>query len=143
MITPKTTATAIVAAAAAAAIASAAVPAAAEHLVAYTTDPIKVVSYSIAPISAAPVPVWGGTYMNVASVGQVTISFVDLGGVAAKSVRFTVRSGNATETITDKGTFSPGTSITHDFSLAPEFGNASTVEVAHVTFADGTTWDRQ
>ena len=53
-----------------------------------------------------------------------------------------VRIGKATETIVDKGTFSPGTTITHDFAQNGLFSAASEIEVEQVTFADGTSWQR-
>ncbi len=134
--------TLIATAIAATSIAAASVPASAHQTVAYTTDPIKVVSYSIQPTYTSPIPAWGGTYMNLQSAGKVTISFVDTGNVAAKSVQFSVRSGHSVENIVDSGTFSPGTGITHDFSLGSQFDNASAVEVERVTFADGSSWNR-
>jgi hypothetical protein len=127
---------------AAAAIAAASAPATAQQTLAYTTGPIRVVSYSIEPTRTITVPAWAGTYMNVASSGKVTISFVDTGTVPATAVQFAVRSGKTIETIVDKGTFSPGASVTHNFSLGSEFGSASALDVERVTFADGTSWER-
>jgi hypothetical protein len=42
--------------------------------------------------------------------------------------------------IVDKGTFSPGTRITHSFMQSPLLVGASSVHIRKVTFADGSTW---
>jgi hypothetical protein len=62
--------------------------------------------------------------------------------VPATTVTFTVRNGNDAKTIVDRGTFSPGTTIKHDFDVDPGFGSRPSVEVQSVVFADGTTWQR-
>ena len=114
--------------------------ASAQTKVAYTSDPINIVRYSLEPSYTQPIPVWGGTYMNIDGAGKVTISFVNSGVVPATSVQFALRSDKATELIVDKGTFSPGASIVHDFSS--DFDSAAGLEVEQVTFADGTVWQR-
>ena len=85
---------------------------------------------------------WGGNYLGFANSGNLSISFVNARGVAATQVEFALRAGKATEILVDKGTFSPGTSITHDFAVESQFSDASALEVVSVTFADGTTWER-
>jgi hypothetical protein len=126
---------------AAAIAAGATLPAAAQQSVAYSTDPIKVLSYSTeaANVIALP-PALGGTYANLDSAANLSISFVNGSALPAASVRFAVREGKRTEIIVDKGTFSPGTTITHDFSVEPQFADATAVEVLQVTFADGSSW---
>ena len=116
-------------------------PAGAQSSVAYATNPIKIVRYSVEQAYAAPGPAWGG-YLGLEIPGKITISYVNGGAVPATSVAFAVRIGKATETIVDKGTFSPGTTITHDFAEGGLFSAASAIEVEQVTFADGTSWQR-
>jgi hypothetical protein len=128
--------------AAAALIAGSAVSAGAQTKVAYTNTPVKIVSYSIEPSYAAPIPTWGGTYMNIQGSGDVTISFVNTGNAPATSVQFVVRSNKTSEVIVDKGTFSPGASITHHFALDPRLGASAQLEVEEVAFDDGTVWQR-
>jgi hypothetical protein len=114
----------------------------AQSSVAYINNPVKVVRYVVTAPTANQWPGWGGTYQGIEDSASVTISFVNGANVAATSVQFAVRHGKETELIVDKGTFSPGTSITHDFSLGPQFDGASSVEVREVTFADGTSWQQ-
>jgi ABC-type oligopeptide transport system substrate-binding subunit len=125
---------------AAAVAAGAYTPASAQSSVAYSNNPVKLVSYSVEPAYTAPVPAWGGTLLGIESAGNVTVSFVNSANAPATSVEFAVREGKRMETIVDKGTFSPGASITHEFALNPEFGSTSDVEIEQVTFADGTSW---
>jgi hypothetical protein len=110
--------------------------------IAYTSDPIKVVSYSVESQAAIQLPDWGSTYSSFESPASLSISFVNGATVAATRVEFAVREGRATELVVDKGTFAPGTSITKEFTVAPQFGNAAAIEVREVTFADGSTWQQ-
>jgi hypothetical protein len=128
----------------AAAVIAAGAPAVAgaESTIAYTSAPIKVVSYSIDESTATQLPDWGGTYSSFEGPASLSISFVNGANVAATRVEFAVREGKETELVVDKGTFAPGTSITNEFTLAPQFGKASAIEVREVTFADGTTWQQ-
>jgi hypothetical protein len=127
---------------AAAAIATAAaLPAGAQSTVAFNNDPVRIVHYSVGS-SSVPVSSWGGNYLGFANSGDISISFVNARGVAATQVEFALRAGKATEILVDKGTFSPGTSITHDFPVGAQFSDTSAVEVVSVTFADGTSWER-
>jgi hypothetical protein len=126
---------------AAASIAATALPAAANQTVAYTSSPVKLVHYTVDNAGVETIP-YLGTFLGVAKPGQITISFVDTGSQPATDVVFSVRTGNATETIVDKGHFSPGVSITHDFSLGSA-GNGASVQIQHVTFADGTSWSSE
>jgi hypothetical protein len=132
----------LIATAAVALIAGSAANAGAQTKVAYTNTPVKIVSYSLTPSYAAPTPSWGGTYMNISGSGEVTISFVNTGNSAATSVQFVVRSNKTSELIVDKGTFSPGASITHHFSLDPQIGASAQLEVERVAFDDGSVWQR-
>ena len=120
--------------------ASASIPASANSSVAFANDPIKVVRYAVHPAFAAYVPGWGSSYQDAAATGNVTVSFVNAGNVPVTSVQFLIRNGKQTATVTDNGTFSAGTPITHDFAVGPEFDNASAIEVEKVTLADGTSW---
>src|SRR5271165_3442386 len=107
--------------AAAAAIAlSVSSAASAQPAVAYTNEPIRVVHYSV-NVTTTPLSTWGGNQLDVTGGGNVSISFVNVRNVAATSVEFALREGKSSETFVDKGTFSPGTSITHEFGVAPDF----------------------
>lgn len=128
--------------AAAAAIALGASTAAfAQPTVAYTNEPIQVQHFSV-NVSSRPLSTWGGNQLDITGAGNVSISFVNVRNVAATRVEFALREGKSSQTIVDKGTFSPGTSITHEFSVAPDFYDPSALDVVRVTFADGTSWER-
>jgi len=127
--------------AAAALIAATSASAGAQSTVAFSNDPVKVVSYSLQPAYAVAIPAYASS-LYIESTGKVTISFVNANAAPATIVRFAVRSSKATELIVDKGTFSQGARITHDFSLDPNVGTSPQVEVEQVTFADGTAWQR-
>jgi hypothetical protein len=116
-------------------------PASAQTQTAYVKDPISVEGFSAySPYSPASTRWFDG--VNVGGLAtDVTISFVNTASQPAKTVEFTVRSGNHTCVIVDKGTFSPGTRITHTFSQSPELDGASSVKIRKVTFADGSTWE--
>jgi hypothetical protein len=114
-------------------------PASAQTNVAYSNGAIKVVHYSIDPAYTYPDPGLGDS-LAIETAGNLTLGYVNTGNVPATSVQFAVHAGNATEIIVDKGTFSPGASIEHEFALGPAFGDGSTIEVQQVTFADGTSW---
>ncbi len=128
-------------AAAVAMIAGTALPAHAET-VAYSANPIKVVTYSVTAqqhdVATSP---WGGSMAAVVP-GNVRISFQNLRLQPISNVRFIVRSKNDREVIVDKGTFSQGATITHDFSVDSGLDEAADLEVDQVTFADGAVWNR-
>lgn len=117
-----------------------AAPASAQTQAAFTNDPIAIQGFSadsdFPPLGSA---VRDGIDIRPNS-SDVTISFINTASIPAKSVEFTIRSGNRTKVIVDKGTFSPGTRIVHTFTAAPEFDDTSSVHVEAVTFADGSTW---
>jgi hypothetical protein len=117
-----------------------AAPANAQSQTAYVNDPIAVKRFSANPDYAPARAQWFDGITTSAS-SDVIISFVDTAPVAATKVVFAVRSGGHTCFIVDKGTFSPGTRITHSFPRSAELDNASSIEVRKVTFADGTTWE--
>ena len=118
-----------------------ATPSNAQSNVAYTNNPVSIAHFSVNPVHWTSTLIWGG--MSSVVIGSdITISFVNTGSEPATSVLFAVHSGRTTEIIVDKGTFSPGTSITHTFAEGPEYDGASTIEVRQVTFADGTAWQR-
>jgi hypothetical protein len=132
----------IVTVAAAAIAASASAPGGAQQRLAYENTPVRIQHVSAAHGYVSPaVTSFGGSW-GIATSTDFNISFVNAGNVPATTIAFTVRNGNDTETIVDTGTFSPGTSITHDFEVGPAFGAASSVEVQSVFFADGTSWQR-
>jgi hypothetical protein len=116
----------------------------AQTTVAYNNPPpVEVVRYSVEPARSFAIPSGFGGFMSVGGSGNITITFVNDRDVAAKRVRFAVRSGNTVENIVDSGTFATGTGITHEYSLDDGLGSSAAVEVENVTFADGTVWQRQ
>ena len=127
---------------AAAIVTAGAVPAGAQSNVAYSNEPVQVVRHSVNE-NTTLVSSWGGNYLAVPGASEVSISFVDSRDVPATRVEFAVHEGNATELLVDKGSFSPGKSITHGFAIGSQFSDAAAVEVVAVTFADGTTWERR
>lgn len=132
----------IIASAAAAVIsAGASVPVNAQTSVAYSSDPIKVVRYAIDPaFSTALSAASEGANQELPSTGSVTVSFVNSGSVPVTSVVFALRTGKQTEIIVDKGTFSTGARITHDFAAGSELDGTSALEIQKVTLADGSVW---
>jgi hypothetical protein len=72
---------------------------------------------------------------------DVSVKFVNTGNVAAKVVKFSVNAGQSTQTIVDKGTFTAGAQIRHDFAIADHIDAPNaTCNVTEVTFADGSVW---
>ena len=129
-------------AAAAAIAAGASAAASAQSTVAYSVDPIKVVQYSVDTEYTDPLPFFGSAPLGIATRAVVTIAFFNTSGAPATNVRFAARSGKSPETIVDNGTFSSGSTITHEFAVSALNGDASQIDVEAVTFADGTLWQR-
>lgn len=72
----------------------------------------------------------------------ITLKFVNNGDVPATTVTFLVNEGRLTQSIVEKGTFSPGVQIKHNFAAGSgldAFPNI-TCNVAEVDFADGSSW---
>lgn len=67
------------------------------------------------------------------------IRFVNNGPTPISSVAFTVSEDGKTSTIVDRGTFSPGVSISHTFQ-GEMYGYDAGCTVASVLFADGSAW---
>ncbi|HTJ24970.1 MAG TPA: hypothetical protein VMA36_02295 [Candidatus Limnocylindria bacterium] len=117
-----------------------AAPAVAQTQTAYVKDPIAVEGFSADSDFSPRASQWFDGINITGLSSDVTISFVNTANVPAKSVEFAVRAGKHTCLIVDKGTFSPGTRITHTFLQSPELENASSVSIRKVTFADGSSW---
>jgi hypothetical protein len=113
-------------------------PANAMSQTASVSDPVAIKRFSACLDYSTATPFYGADRGSEASV--VTISFADTANLPIKRVVFAVRAGNYRSLIVDKGTFSPGTRITHSFLRNRELGQGSTVKVLNVTFADGSTW---
>ena len=103
--------------------------------------------------SDSPVQVIGCDYsttsMSVLSEGGFTpdvhnlrLTFENRAGAVAKSVRFAVNYGGVTQAIEDKGNFSNGARIEHDFfpNVDDSFGSSAVCAVKAVTFSDGSSW---
>jgi hypothetical protein len=101
------------------------------------TNPVAVsncsVSAEAASISSGDSPL----YEVIGSLLQ--IRFVNNGATPISSVAFAVTEDGKTSTILDRGTFSPGVTISHSFR-APTYTYGATCRVESVLFADGSAW---
>jgi hypothetical protein len=73
---------------------------------------------------------------------DVSVQFTNTGSVPATSVRFLIDDGRFTQVIVDKGTFSPGVQIKHDFAIPGGLDthpNAA-CRVVEVDLANGSVW---
>jgi hypothetical protein len=99
---------------------------------AQTTAPVAIVNSQAQPQIQ---DVGGGN-----SAGFADVTFVNHNNVPATEIDFTLSSnGTALETLTDKGTFSPGVAVSHSFTTAQTERDLQ-ISVAEVKFADGTSW---
>jgi hypothetical protein len=75
----------------------------------------------------------------------LSVSFVNQGNVPATDVVFVVHSPDSADyRLDDKGTFSPGATIRHQFrGWDWNFQADSNVSIAAVTYADGSSWTSQ
>jgi len=73
--------------------------------------------------------------------GSVTISFVNRSAQPAKSVQFALSEGGRTTMITDRGTFSQNTTITHTFETNLDNG-AATCGVTAVNYSNGLALEK-
>ena len=74
---------------------------------------------------------------------DLTYSFTNRANIPATSVVMTVNDGNATQTVSARGAFSPGVKITRsvDTGISPVATSPSAqCVVSRVDFADGTSW---
>jgi hypothetical protein len=73
---------------------------------------------------------------------DITLKFVNTSKVPATSVAFLVHDGQYMRTIVDKGTFTPGVPIKHNFAVGNGINALSdaTCDVTEVDFADGSAW---
>jgi hypothetical protein len=106
---------------------------------AFTNGPVSIQGCNTYTVSAYGAVPEGPT---IPDIPFVEIAFVNRYDSAAKKVRFALRSGNAAEIVTDSGTFSTGTTITHLFSPGNVGTNTVECAVESVTFADGSAWTR-
>jgi hypothetical protein len=82
--------------------------------------------------------------MSSPAVNTLEVSFVNHAAIVAKDVRITVSFEGSTQTIDDRGTFSPNIAIDHSFGPTATYGGgAAQCSVASVQFADGTSWQPQ
>jgi hypothetical protein len=127
----------VTACAAAAVSAGTAAPSNAQSI-AFMNDPIRIVRVTPNSGYVQNLLNWSGVAETVSTPGYSTVSFVNDASVGAVRVTFAVKSKSSTAIVVDKGTFSPGVTITHDIDDAdPE----ATIEVEQVTLADGSVWN--
>ena len=102
--------------------------------------PIGVTRCDVVEFTPALPPDGGGP----SSTRSLEISFVNHAPVAAKDVRIVVSYAGQTQTIVDRGTYSPNITIDQTFDpRTTAFGSgAAQCSVSSVTFADGTTWQQ-
>ena len=132
----------ILAVSAAAVILAVPAPALSRTIVYAAKSPIAVTSFRVNE-SYAPGTV--GTDLEQAPqlvANDVSLKFVNNGNVPATTVTFSVTDGRFMQVIVDKGTFSPGVSIKHNFPIADGADTLSnaTCNVTEVDFADGSVW---
>ncbi|HEY4440168.1 MAG TPA: hypothetical protein VGN14_06905 [Candidatus Elarobacter sp.] len=113
--------------------------------VAVSTTPSALNQYPIGVTRCAVVETQQTLPFDGVAPGYTTldVSFVNHALVTAKDVRITVNYGGVSQTIDDRGTFSPNIAIEHNFGTAASAGEAPACSVAAVTFADGSTWQPQ
>ncbi len=105
------------------------------------TAPVRVASCALNFNPTVPQPFGAST----PGTESLAISFVNQDAKPISSVAFEVSDGSTTSRIVDKGTFSNGVEIDHNYA-APQFGiNLSdvTCSIQSVAFADGSTWQAQ
>jgi hypothetical protein len=106
-------------------------------------SPVSITAFSI--VDSSQIIAWNAYDFTPPSrfvTGDVTLTFVNTSDKSATCVKFVVDNGRHSQRIVDKGTFSPGVAIEHDFVLRGERDSAShaTSKVDEVDFADGSTW---
>jgi hypothetical protein len=113
------------------------------EIVSYSTpSPVAITSFSVNESYASGTI--GGDVLEPPQFipNGITVKFVNKSNVPATAVTFSLRDGTYSQSIVDKGIFSPGTQIKHTFGIdagLDPFPNA-TVNVAEVDFADGSAW---
>ncbi|HTV91239.1 MAG TPA: hypothetical protein VMG98_00835 [Verrucomicrobiae bacterium] len=101
------------------------------------TNPVQVSSCSI---SQETTTTSSGDSPNYEIIGSLlNIRFVNGGTTPVSSVSFAVTEDGKTSTILDRGTFSPGVTISHTFRNEP-FAFEASCRVQSVLFADGSAW---
>jgi len=112
--------------------------AAADQQIAFTNSPIAVKSCSINEgdiVTPYPSPIRTATGLSV--------TFSNTTSSPVSDVEFVIGYNGQSETVDDKGTFSPNVTIDHNlnvFNDAVNSGGSANCTVAKVDFADGTTW---
>jgi hypothetical protein len=112
--------------------------AAADQQIAFTVAPIAVKSCSInegSIVTPYPGPIRTATGLNV--------TFSNASSAPVSNVEFVIGYNGQSETVDDKGTFSPNVTIDHNlkvFNDAVNSGGSPNCTVSKVDFADGTTW---
>jgi hypothetical protein len=118
--------------------------------VAYDTSsywsPVRITAISVngqyAPWAIGGHASAAGLFGTNLDAGHVAVKFVNESNVPATSVKFSVANGRNMHTIVDKGTFSPGAQIEHNFAVGGGLNQLAntTAKVAEVEFADGSAW---
>jgi hypothetical protein len=107
--------------------------------VAYSTSPVAVTSCSVnASLVMGLSPDEAVQFM----ASDIALKFVNKSNVPATTVTFLVNEGKYTQSIVDKGTFSPGVQIKHNFAVGSDisaFSDATCI-VTEVDFGDGIAW---
>ncbi|MGA8841925.1 MAG: hypothetical protein WB491_15660 [Candidatus Aquilonibacter sp.] len=101
------------------------------------TNPVQISTCSIQTEIATTSSGDSPTYEVVGSL--LHVRFVNTGTTPVSSVAFAVDEDGTTSTIQDRGTFSPGVTISHTFR-APTYTYGASCKVASVLFADGSAW---
>ncbi|HEX8806966.1 MAG TPA: hypothetical protein VF741_08450 [Candidatus Aquilonibacter sp.] len=103
------------------------------------TNPINIATCAVDPVVVQT----SGDVTRQEIIGtQIHITFVNRGSKAISSVAFAVDEDGTTNTILDRGTFSPGIAVSHYWRGDRTLQNVS-CSVNEVLFADGTSWTNQ
>ena len=112
--------------------------------VAYSTSsPVAITSFSVNESYESGMI--GGAELEEAPrfiASDITLKFVNTSKVPATSVTFLVSDGQYMRTIVDKGTFTPGVPIKHNFAVGNGISALldATCNVTQVDFPDGSAW---
>ncbi len=102
-------------------------------------NPVNIATCAVDPVVAVSS---GDTVTQEIIATQIHISFVNHGSKPISSVAFAVDEDGTTSTIVDRGTFSPGTTISHYWRGERTLADVS-CSVNSILFADGTSWTNQ
>ena len=102
-------------------------------------NPINIATCTVDPVVAQTS---GDVSTSETIATQIHITFANTGSKPISSVSFAVDEDGKTNTILDRGTFSPGVAISH-YWRGDRTLEAISCNVNAVLFADGSSWTNQ